>query len=366
MVALPYNRNEIIPADATLEEQSLYGGTGSAATQRAPMVNSGLDQTLNPNQETLTDAQRLEKQRRRMLMFGAIADAGAALQGRDGKMVANLFKYFNDQDTDLRKAAASERELSLREQLMKDLGTLPLDENAPEIQRLEAYKAELLRQAYANPQMIEMIKLQIADVDQQIERAREQREQDIQTAQGAGTVLNTVNDLSEAIRNNPNITGPIGMLFGTLPFTEAGEARLSLETLKANLAFDTLRGIKAGGATLGSVSAPELALLEAKVANLNLNRSPEAVLKSLEEIDRYYKQIVINAYNRHGADTEQLDQMFGGRPAYVRGAEPQDLQQFTFENAPIGELVYDAENGKVYRYNGGERDAGNSWTEVNF
>lgn len=368
-----------LPADAPLEEQNIYGGTdsvvGNAATQRAnaPMVNSGLEatlssqpQTLNPQQQKLTDAERLDRQRRRMIMFGAIADAGAALQGRDGKMVANLFDYFNQQDTDLRKAAASERELSLREKMLMDMGAVPLGEGGSVIEQLEAQKAALMRQAVANPEMIEVIKVQLADIQRRIDDTKQQTAQDIQTAQGAETVLNTVNDLSEAIRNNPNITGPVGMLFGTLPFTEAGEARLSLETLKANLAFDTLRGIKAGGATLGAVSAPELALLEAKVANLNLNRSPEAVLKSLEEIDRYYKQIVINAYNRHGANTEQLDRMFGGRPAYVRGAEPQDLQQFTFESAPIGELVYDAEGGKVYRYKGGQRDAEDSWEEVNF
>ena len=369
MVDLPYNN--ILPADAPLEEQNIYQNTGSivgnSATQRAPMVNTGLQETLNPSQQKLTDAQLLDKQRRRMMGFAAIADAGAALQGRDGKMVANLLDYFNTQDTDLRKARTAEQELEMRRQLAGTLGTLgTLGDGTSRLDQLVARRDELLRQAYANPDMIKVIEVEIAQLNRQIDEVKQQSAQDTQTAQGAKTVLDTVNDLSQAIRNNPNITGPVGMLFGMLPFTEAGESRLTLETLKANLAFDTLRGIKAGGATLGAVSAPELALLEAKVANLNLNRGPEAVLKSLEEIDRYYKQIVINAYNRHGADTEQLDQMFGGRPAYVRGAEPQDLQQFTFESAPVGELVYDAENGKVYRYNGGERDAENSWTEVNF
>lgn len=371
MVNLPYNRNNILPAEAPLEEQNIYQNTGGivgdAATQRAPLVNTGVQETLNPSQQKLTDAQLLDKQRRRMMGFAAIADAGAALQGRDGTMVANLLDYFNTQDDGLRKARTSQQELEMRQQLAGTLGTIgTLGEGGSKLAQLEARRDELLRQAYANPDMIKVIEVEIAQLNRQIDEAKKQTAQAEQTAQGANTVLNTVNDLSEAIRNNPNITGPIGMLFGTLPFTEAGEARLSLETLKANLAFDTLRGIKAGGATLGAVSAPELALLEAKVANLNLNRSAEAVLKSLEEIDRYYQQIVINAYNRHGADTEQLDKMFGGRPAYVSGAEPKDLQQFTFDSAPIGELVYDAENGKVYRYNGGERDAENSWTEVTF
>ena len=374
MVDLPYNN--ILPADAPLEEQNIYQNTGSivgnAATQRAgaPLANPSIEATLNPQQQKLTDAERLDRQRRRMIMFGAIADAGAALQGRDGKMVANLFDYFNQQDEDLRKAAASERELTLREQLLMGLGPVALGEGASDIERLEARRAELLRQAYANPDMIKVIEAEIAIINKQIDEAKQQTAQAEQTAQGASTVLNTVNDLAAAIKNNPNITGPIGMLLGNLPWTEAGEARLSLETLKANLAFDTLRGIKAGGATLGAVSAPELALLEAKVANLNLNRGDEAVLKSLEEIDRYYQQIIINAYNRHGADTEQLDRMLGGRPTYVRGAEPQDVKMFTYENAPIGELVtyVDEETGRqvVVKYKGGDRDAASSWEEVNY
>jgi hypothetical protein len=384
-MAQPFDPYAFLPADASEEEQDIYKDTdnfvGATATQAvgAPLENRGVSAALQsgnlappipvtrpqPTAEQPTDPMSsLTKMQRRILAASAIQDAGAALQGREGTSFATTLKAFNDQADMRRKAEAAQAQLDMQRQIAGQFGTMPTGEGR--IAELQARRQQLLQQAAMNPSMADMFRLQIAEINREIEQAEQQKAQGIQEAQGASTVLNTVSDLSAAIRANPNITGPIGMLFGALPFTEAGEARLTMETLKANLAFDTLRGIKAGGATLGAVSAPELALLEAKVANLNLNRSPEAVLKSLEEIDRYYKQIVINAYNKYGADTEQLDAMFGGRPAYVTGAEPQDLQQYTFENAPIGELVYDEANGKVFKYNGGGRNTMEAWTEVTF
>ena len=308
MVDLPYDPTKILPADAPLDEQIIYGGTdsavGNAATQRvnAPMVNSGLEatlssqpQTLNPQQQKLTDAERLDRQRRRMIMFGAIADAGAALQGRDGKMVANLFDYFNSQDEDLRKAAASERELSLREELVNSLGAAPLGEGASQIDMLEAEKARLMKELVLNPEMVEVYKVRLADIDKEIERLRQIKIQTQQTVQGADIVMSNIQRLAEEVEANPSTTGMIGSILGAFRSTKAGSLRLDLETVKANIAFDTLRGIKAGGATLGAVSAPELALLEAKISQLSMDRPQEDVLRSFRAVQEYYQQIIRNA-----------------------------------------------------------------------
>lgn len=304
----------------------------------------------------------LSKTQRRMLAFAAISDAGAAMQGRQGTMVTSLLGDFTKRADMQRKAKAVQMRQQALQQMMS--GTMPAAAGGDMIAQLEAQRQAMLQQAFLYPDLAPSIKLSIDNINAEIERLRQQEFTSQDTAMGASTVLNTVSDLAKAIRANPNITGPIGMILGVLPNTQAGEARLSMETLRANLAFDALRNIKAGGATLGSVSAPELALLEAKVANLNLNRSPEAVLKSLEEIDRYYKQLVINAYNRVD-DPSKLDDIFGGRPAWV-GGETADLPSFTFENAPIGELVVDPVNNKVYKFLGGNRDSASSWEEVQY
>ena len=308
----------------------------------------------------------LSKTQRRMLAFAAISDAGAALQGKQGRAVRDLMGDFTARADQQRKAKAAQMRVQALQQMTKL--TTPAAVGGDMIAQLEAQRQALLQQAFLYPDLAPSIKLSIDNLNTEIERLRQEEFTSQDTAMGASTVLNTVSDLSEAVKGNPNITGPVGMILGVLPFTEAGEARLNIETLRANLAFDTLRNIKAGGATLGSVSAPELALLEAKVANLNLNRSPEAVLKSLEEIDRYYKQLVINAYNRVD-DPSKLDAIFGGRPAWA-GGETADLPSYTPENVPLGELVtyVDEETGKqvVVEYLGGPRDKASSWKEVNY
>ena len=70
------------------------------------------------------------------------------------------------------------------------------------------------------------------------------------------------------------------------------------------------------------------------------------------------------AYNR-ADDPSKLDAIFGGRPAWA-GGETADLPSFTFENVPIGELVVDPEDNKVYEFLGGNRDNASSWKEVQF
>ena len=304
----------------------------------------------------------LSRNQRMMIAFAGLKDAGLALQGKEGGALEATFKGFRERaDMERKRQAAVARQQALQSMMPS---ATPIAAGGDMIAQLEAQRQTLLQQAYLYPDLAPSIKLSIDNLNSEIERLRKEEFASQDTAMGASTVLNTVSDLSEAVRANPNITGPIGMILGVLPFTEAGEARLNIETLRANLAFDTLRNIKAGGATLGSVSAPELALLEAKVANLNLNRSPEAVLKSLEEIDRYYKQLVINAYNR-ADDPSKLDDIFGGRPAWA-GGETAELPSFSFENAPIGELVVDPEDNKVYKFLGGNRDSASSWQEVQF
>ena len=338
-------------------------GVPLAATMNAnakvpPALSSPLSQPIPQD-----PFEGLSKDQRRMLAFAGLRDAGAALQGKQGSAVANTLSAFQERaDMERKRQAAVARQEAFKSMLPS---AVPIGaEGGDMIAQLEARKQAILQQAMLYPEMAPSLKLSLDEVNAQIERLRKEEFASQDTAMSATTVLNTVGDLSEAIKQNPNITGPMGMLFGMLPFTEAGEARLNIETLRANLAFDALRNIKAGGATLGSVSAPELALLEAKVANLNLNRGPEAVLKSLEEIDRYYKQLVINAYNR-ADDPSKLDDIFGGRPAWA-GGETAELPSFTFENAPIGELVVDPEDNKVYKFLGGNRDSASSWQEVQF
>lgn len=326
---------------------------------------------LSQQQQTPDDpTSNLSKNQRMMLAFAGIRDAGMALQGKDSNTVSNLLGSFTKQADVDRKA----RQAQLTQQLLSGMGGSANMGAAPEgmtnIEMLRAERDRLLNSAFAiDPRYTPIISMQVSELNRQITDLEQKGQKDSDTATGAFTVLNTVDDLYKAIDEEGSmITGPMGMLLGNIPFTKAGEARLTIQTLKANLAFDALRGIKAGGATLGAVSAPELALLEAKVANLNLNRSKDAVLASLREIDRYYKQLVINAY-KISEDPSRLDAIFGGqKPAWADG-EMVDLQrlEYTRDNVPVGELIVDRDGGnKVYRYIGGPKNKPESYEEVTF
>lgn len=345
------------------------GQPQSMPSQSAPRTST-MGGMTSPYPTTQDDPYgNLSKTQRRMLAFGAIHDAGLALQGKAGTMVPALLSDFTDRADQARKAAAARYEFDMRQRL---LGSMGLGANAGismqemSIEDLQNLQQQVLTAAMTDPDNAQAYKLQLDTITSRIEQLKQEQAGIQDTASGAKTVLNTVGDLAEAVANDATITGPLGMLLGALPFTAAGESRLTLETLKANIAFDSLKNIKAAGGTLGSVSAPELALLEARIASLNLNRRKEAVLQSLKEIDDFYKQIVVNAYNKATSEgLKQLDQMFGGRPEWVNGATPQEIQQFTFDNAPVGGLVYDPEAGKVYKFKGGDDrlDEAN-WEEV--
>ncbi|MBP79473.1 MAG: hypothetical protein CL926_09410 [Deltaproteobacteria bacterium] len=310
----------------------------------------------------------LSKTQRRMLAFAGIRDAGLALQGKEGSSVNNLMTQFTNQADIDRKAKAALQTQQFLQGMVSPANMSATPEGMTSIEMLKARRDNILSQSFAlDPRYMPIVQSTLTELNRQIKELETKGAKDEASATGARTVLDTVGSLVSAIEEDGNmITGPIGMILGTMPFTKAGEARLNIQTLKANLAFDALRGIKASGATLGAVSAPELALLEAKVANLDLNRGKDAVIASLKEIDRYYKQLIVNAY-KISEDPSKLDAIFGERPAWADGQE-MDLQalEFTRTNVPEGELIVDRDGGnKVYRYIGGPRNKASSYEEVN-
>ena len=391
-MALPFDPSTFLPADASEEEQDIYRDTdnfvGATATQSVgdPLADQGITAALQsgdfaepiavtrpqPAAAQPTDPFALNKFQRRMLGFAAMRDAGAALRGEEGSAFTNTLKAFNDQADMQRKARAAQAEMDLRKELIGSIGTgADMGVGGSQLDVLKAQKANLMRQAFANPTLFEAIKLQISDIDKEIERLEQNKAQTQQMVQGADTVMSNIRRLQEEVANNPNTTGLLGSILGAFGFTKAGSLRLDLQTVKANIAFDTLRGIKAGGATLGAVSAPELALLEAKIAQLDMDRPQEDVLRSFREVEEYYQQIIRNAY-ANADDPAELDRMFtqlgyGGRPEWVnQRSGAATIPTYTMENVPAGELAYNVNDQKVYKFNGGDRQDRNNWSEVEF
>ena len=144
------------------------------------------------------------------------------------------------------------------------------------------------------------------------------------TVKSTAAGIETVSDLIATVRDNPNVTGLLGTLFSLVPTSKAAEARIDVDTLRSNMALDALKNLKATGASLGSVSEAELALLESEIAQINLGQSQDAVIKDLTKIQNRYQNAIRAAY-RDTNQPEALDRvmvgLFGEVPTWATSGE---------------------------------------------
>ena len=105
----------------------------------------------------------------------------------------------------------------------------------------------------------------------------------------AGNVLGAVGEAKNLVGIN---TAGVGSVLTGLPGRDARNLAAKLETIKANLGFDRLqqmRDMSPTGGALGAVAVQELVALQSTVSSLDQAQSPAQLRKSLEKIDRHYK-----------------------------------------------------------------------------
>ena len=86
--------------------------------------------------------------------------------------------------------------------------------------------------------------------------------------------------------------GFLGSMMDEIPGTAANDLRVTVNTIKANLAFDALQAMREAsptGGALGAVSERELALLESAVASLDQSQTPEQMRQALQRVKQHYQ-----------------------------------------------------------------------------
>lgn len=295
------------------------------ATAAAPMGNNqqalmGLLQAPIPQDpfESLSRGQRT------MMGFAALKDAGFALQGKEGTAVRSVMKDITERADMERKRTAA---LAQNQLIQRALGGTGPASGAGQPQTAEEYRqaaTALARQiatmGTAGQSMIPMLQNLQAEAERLA--AIEKGEQNTVKSTAAG--IETVSDLISTVRDNPSVTGLLGTLFSLVPTSKAAEARIDVDTLRSNMALDALKNLKATGASLGSVSEAELALLESEIAQINLNQSQDAVIKDLTKIQNRYQNAIRAAY-RDTNQPEALDRvmvgLFGEVPTWATSGE---------------------------------------------
>lgn len=311
-----------VPTAAPVSAPQMEPNAVSAAVQAAPAApavtqeqlsatpaqggSSFMDAIFGPK-EGSDKFSNLNRQQRMMLAFGAIKDAGFALQGKEGNAFGNTLKAINDQIDMGRKARAAQAQRDALTSIMGPGGAASGD--------IQAQIEQLSRLAVAQPSLAPGIAVRIKALQDQLQA---QMGMEGRASSAAGQ-LETMQEIISMIDADPSMTtGPMAMFLRNVPFTQAGQTQALVDSLRSTLALDTLKDLKSTGATMGALNKEELNILLDDVTKLDLALGPEAVKKSLAKIDRRYKNIVRGLYNGASAEgANQLDTYFKGRPAWL-------------------------------------------------
>ena len=263
----------------------------------------------------------LNRNQRMMLAFGAMRDAGMALQGKQSSAFTDTLKQINAQSDMRRKAAAVQAQRQMLQGVMG--GDVAGGDPQARIQ-------QLLNMAMLNPSMAPAIALQVQEIRDQMKASAGA----VGGSSQAATQLEDVNALKRMIIENPTLTtGIVGSLLSYVPGTGADIAEGLATTLRSNLALQALKDLKATGATMGALNATEFTALETELTQLDLSKGPKASKLALDRIQTKYQNLIADAYrdaeeqaaagNAIGQQTlDGLNRIFGGKPAWTADAGP--------------------------------------------
>jgi hypothetical protein len=101
-----------------------------------------------------------------------------------------------------------------------------------------------------------------------------------------------IDDVNTALgKVRPGTTGYSQLLAGRLPASQARELAKAARTVVAQLALQSLKDLKATGATLGQVSEKELELLENAVQAVDPLAEPAELVRQLQQVLFHYNNV---------------------------------------------------------------------------
>ncbi len=146
----------------------------------------------------------------------------------------------------------------------------------------------VLRRGPNGELFMEQIQGSPAQVAQQRREAGERRQ--------AGIVTEEIDRALAMVDRIPTwTTGPVGAALQGVPGTGARDLAGLLDTIEANIAFNTLSEMRAAsptGGALGSVTERELALLAATMGSVRQSQSAEQFRRNLQRLQQQFNEVV--------------------------------------------------------------------------
>ena len=318
---LPYSPSEILPPDVPVSQQV----TGT--TQ--PLSNAGIEAMLAQGSQAQPVASmtqeddpysNLSKTQRRMLAFAAISDAGAALQGKQGTMVASLLGDFTERADQARKAnAAAQRQEMLSSLMGGGMGAGMSLEGFNPTQRRQAIVAAMT-QGLIEPAAAKVLLDQTAQMESQVSAIGKSQSMiaDVDTVlqlPGLDQLLGVEGVFTRSLES-------LGL--GALR-QDAMAARAFMEKIKGGLFLQAFESLKGGG----QITELEGQKATQAAARLNEAQSPEAFRDALAEV-RFYADL---ARRRANGEPVPLDTFYESTLTQTDGPEAdqepdEDLLQY--------------------------------------
>ena len=254
----------------------------------------------------------LSKTQRRMLAFAGLSDAGAALQGRQGVSINNMMSRFNEQADMQRKAAGAQAQQKMMQGLMGGAGGL--GGGSVEDQRKQAMALLL------NPATVEYGKSMLAALD----AAAQKGSSDELRGRSAVSTLRDIDSIIGMIDEDPSMTtGVWAWATRGIANTPAGKTDALVQSVVSSLALDSLKALKATGATMGALNQSELEILKTELAKVDLAAGAEATKRQLGKVQGHYRTVISDMYRGASDEDAAKITMFLGlpeRPSWAGGS----------------------------------------------
>ena len=259
----------------------------------------------------------LSKTQRKMLAFSALSDAGAALAGRQGGSFNAMLGRLNEQADMQRKATAAQAQRQMLQGIIGPGGGSIED-------RIEM----LTNTAIAYPDMAPGLALKIKELKEQLQ----QQERDKGRGRSAVSTLRDIDTIIDMVDQDPTMTTGIwGWATRGIPMTAAGKTQILVDSVVSSLALDSLKALKATGATMGALNQSELEILKTELARIDLATDPETVKTQLGKVKGHYRVIISDLYaGASEEDAAKITAFLGleKRPSWAGGsAQPSGTQR---------------------------------------
>ena len=267
------------------------GGAGTGNTPDGPSVTG-----MNPQMQQLLDlmkqqqaaaskpaSQSYTKDQKRMLAYAGIADAGRALQGKEGTSVASLIGSFTDLADQKRKA---QNALAQRQMIGSMMGGMSNVASMTDPDQIRAAIADLTNILAVAPSMEPFVKMQIENLYKQLDKA----EGDIKSVTDTQTQINLVDSLLDAdlsqVAGVKNFMNSIFEPFGLAKKYQNIESMLKqLEGLNFVDAYQALKG----GGPITDIEGKAATAAKSRVRN-SIGGSEEDIRAALEETKRVFNE----------------------------------------------------------------------------